>query len=289
MTAIAQYSTDSDELHLYAPHLLAGLASRIVQSNESATGWDQYKGYIDSTNRDRFADATKNAYLLLHEELHKLPETRNLFIGLDKLNIIQPAPAHGWFRTFTTSIVPSYRAGFGDHDVGASSFKIFEPLGQQIPITEAWSMEAPSASILLVQEMEDEITKLEQDIPSAIRSSIREQTKGLQKLSIQDLDSDQELIRTHSVRGLYRFLGTSQCTSPPDLSLSADGKVYARWRLSRSRSVGALFLGGSSVDYALRNMPKKHGGTTTPNELWSLITQLGFSDLIRRRDAEKAA
>ena len=142
----------------------------------------------------------------------------------------------------------------------------------------ALSTEAPSATVLLEQEIEDVIAELEQNIPATIRPSMREQIKRLLKLSIQD----PELVKTKSVRGLYRFLSASQCTVPPGLSLSEDGMVYARWRQSRSRSIGALFLlDGLSVDYGLRNLPKRHGGTTSPTELWALISQLGFGDLIR--------
>ena len=141
----------------------------------------------------------------------------------------------------------------------------------------ALSTEAPSATVLLEQEIEDVIAELEQNIPATIRSSMREQIKRLLKLSIQD----PELIKTKSVRGLYCFLSASQCTAPPSLSLSEDGRICAGWRQSRSRTIDTEFLlDGLSVDYALRNIPKRHGGTTSPKELWELISQHGFGDLI---------
>jgi len=282
---IAEHSTDSETQHLYAPYLLAELATQIVRGNELATGWDQYVGYTDSTNTHRFTDDTKSAYLLLYNEFRKFPETRNLFIGLDKLCLSEPVQEQGWISKIATSIIPSFRTGFGDSNVGQIGLKSFDPFIRQLPITKAQPSDESSASHILIQELEDEISRLEHDVPSEIRSSIKNQTTRLLTLSIQELDSNQSLIKTKSVRGLYRFLSMSQCTLPPYLSLSEDGMVYARWRRSRTESIGTLFLDGSVVDYALRNLPKKHGGTTSLSELWSLMLRLGFDSRVRRNEA----
>lgn len=295
MTALAQYQSDSDDQRLYAPHLLASLASRIAHRDESATGWDHFEGYLDPTNST--LAPTRDAYILLYNELSKLPHTRNLFAGFGILNEPEPAEDHGWFRSMVTTIVPSFRTGFGDADHESGAITIFEPLVTSSPmmaqyeplqITESLLDRFSNLTQLVIQEIEDEILKLEQNISSAIRSSIREQVRLQLNLSIKELGKNQSLAKAKSVRALYRFLSTSQCTIAPDLSLSADGLYYARWRESRTRSVGILFTGGSTVDYALRNRPKMHGGTTSPKELWSLVTELGFDDLLRA-DRSKAA
>lgn len=284
MNASAAQTTDSEYQPIYAANMLANLAAQIVRSDESATGWDQYEGYIDSTNTNRYPDLTRDAYIYILDEIQKKPELSTLFMGLNRLQVPEPGP--GWFRSLRSMFIPTHRQQARAQEFQPSAFHYFDPAAHSAIEIES---EQDSFDLLLIQQLEDEISELEQDIHSSIRQDLRKQLTFLIMASIRERGENQELLNIRSIRGLYRFLARSQCISTPSLSLSADGEIYARWRESRNRSIGCMFLTGTIVEYGLRNLPKQHGGTTSPAELWSLAVQLGFEDMIRPSAEQQVA
>jgi hypothetical protein len=265
------------------------MASQVARTDESATGWDQHEGFIDPTNTDKYTDLTSQAYVMIWDGLSGSLGTPNALVGLERMRIPQTPSRLNWLQRLPFPLAISNRTNIFDQPHEMRNIVIYSSFSPPNDWTETEVTDNPNEYQWLYQQLEDEISKLEQDIHSSLRGSVRHDLDFLLLASIQEHGQDNELLTVRSVRGLYRFLSKSQCTAVPVLSLTADGNVYARWRESRNRSIGALFQNGSSVDYALRNLPKKHGGTTSPAEFWSQIKSLGFIDLIRRTEIDQAA
>lgn len=289
MNTLARHSADPDYRPLYAANLIAQLAARLARSDKSATSWDQYEGYIDATNTDRSPELTRNAYVFILDEINKNPETKNLFIGLNRMHVPLTAPDKSWLGKIASNLMIGHRKGLDLDQYRPTTIQILDTFACGYPKTGWITGENESLNQLLIQQLEDEVSKLEKDIHASLRKPIREQLTFLSMTSAREHGDHQDILRVPSARGLYRFLSISQCAIAPSLSLSAGGLVYARWRESRDRSIGCMFLTGAIVDYGLRNLPKQHGGTTSPSELWSLITQLGFDDMIRPTAETRAA
>lgn len=289
MSAVPEIVDDAEYQPLYAANLLANMASQIVQKEESTTGWDKYEGFIDPTNTDRYVEQTKNAYVLIIDSLSASLGTPDVLAGLTRLNIPQVPGRFDWVRRFASPLMFPGHSEIADMSKALADHLIYDSISKPLPVTETQKTEKEGQFQLLYEQLEDEISNLERDIHSSIRDALRDDLYFLLATRIQELGQGDDPLRVRSVRALYRFLGVSQCTKAPDLSLAADGNVYARWRQSRNRSIGAFFQNGSTVHYALRNLPKQHGGTTSPAEFWSQIRSLGFIDLIRPTIVEQEA
>jgi hypothetical protein len=95
---------------------------------------------------------------------------------------------------------------------------------------------------------------------------------------------DQAPLRTESLRGLVAFLSALPSVAEPDLVLTADGDLRARWRQDATHHLAVTFLNGQDVHYVLFAPDPAHpyktarvSGRATVDTLMEVVAPYGVS------------
>lgn len=276
MSSNTEYDQARRSQLLYFSNIAAMIAANADDPDDSARSWDDFEGVMFPTNRDKRAASTLEVYKSLFEEFSEFPP------------IIPSLPKHkllDWHRIFR----------FDSHSKPSPSKSpasyYWMTTSSQVPVdlvNTAQDAEQDDGLMLLCIAFSTQISELEKDVSPSIRDSIRARLQFLLTSSMEEHSDEQDLLKMSSVRTLYEFLAYSQATTVPSLTLTWDGHIYAQWRETEKRAVGARFVDPTRVDYVIRNLPERFSASSRPARFSELLDSLGLNSLVGDKTGTRA-
>lgn len=256
---------------IFAANIAAKMAAASTHHTDSARTWDQSSGFIDSTNSDQIGALFADSYKVVADKYRTPFSAEDESLKTDRLPLVEWAAMKTAITHFPkTKSYPTIL-----FDIATDK----EPTGTSIATT---STDCPidSKAFVLFLTFSSEMDRLERDISASIRKPLRARLRFLLDTSIEEQSDEQDFLKIESLQGIYKFLEHIRSPKMPSLTLTRDGHIYAHWRESTDRAVGARFISASLVNFAIRNNNERGGLSTTPARFFETVSALGLSPVI---------